>query len=458
MTLLRAAVPVVLAVLWTDLTGLGAARRLLSRLTGEEKIAWGFGAGMLLQSAIFSVLVLFRLPTRPLPMFLYGLVLALALCRLGRREDGAAPRAGAVPKAARALLVLAAAACALFLLQAVVEPMWANDYLAVWGLKAKTISLSSAVPSRLFHDPAAAFSHPEYPLVLPLFLAAISALAGSWNDHALALLFPAFEAALLLGLFGFFRRRGKPRGGAVAALLVSLLFFLFQAFEVGMADIPLSFALVLLALAAVDLDEPQKGGGAAGRAAIAALLCCGLKQEGTLFVVLLAGALALRSLRGFRRKALAPSAVMLAAALTNWGLLRLLRGSLTDRDYDLSLPGGRGFPVLLARLSAVWATVLRAQVLPLAIPAAALALFLILTPRTRLDFLLAVLGAQFVAYVSVCALSSVDPLWQAQFIPRIAAALFPVLCAVLGERFGSLFEGSEGRVRAFSPAVKVRGK
>jgi hypothetical protein len=453
---LGGAVRVALAIFWSGWIGHRVARPLLSRLSGEERIAWGFGIGLLLQAALYSILLLFGLEPGPILMLLPGLALAIALAI---RSRGTRVRADLepLPPAAVGLLVLTGIAWVLFLLSSAVEPMWANDYLAIWGLKAKTISLSSAIPPRLFHDAATAWSHPEYPLLLPLFLASLSALAGEWNDHALALLFPALSAALLLALSGFFRRRRHLLGGAIAALLVSLFFFLFQAFEVGMAEIPLAFALLLVALSANDRDEdPGKLGATAGtgwRVAIAGLLCCGLKQEGTLFVLLLAAGIALRGIVDRRRRLASTPAFLLVPAALNWGILRILRGPLADRDFDLSYLNPGKIPLLFHRLSTVWAAVLRFQLLPVAIPAGALLLFLLLTPRSRLDWLLPVLGAQLFVYVSVCAFSSFDPRWQAQFVPRIAGALFPVLCAVVGERSALLFE--DGGVEAAN-RVKVR--
>ena len=454
MRLFQASAPFLLGILWTGVVGYVAARRLLSALSTEEKIAWGFGAGLLVQSAAYATLLLVGLRPRPAAMIVYGIVLSLAL---GRRRRKIGPEASApVSRAALALLALAAIAWALFLFQGIVEPMWANDYLAVWGFKAKTIFLSSSVPARLFHDPATAFSHPEYPLLLPLALASLSALAGAWNDHALALLFPAIEAALLLALFGFLRRRGRALGGAVAALLASLLFFLFQGFEAGMADIPLAFAAVLVALSATDFFDPRAAG-AAGRAAIASFLCCGFKQEGTLFVILVAAAVAVRSARGIRRARFLPVAALLLPAAFNGAILLLLRGSLADRDYDLGFLGLAKLPLLPSRFAAAGSVLLRSHGLFLAVPAAALFVFWIATPRSRLDWLVPVVAAQVLAYVAVCSLSSVDPRWQAQFVPRIAAALFPVLCAAIGDRYASLFEPDEDRVRVFPPAVRVRG-
>lgn len=435
MSALAGAAAFALAIFWSGVLGYRLARPLFSTLSREEKIAWSFGIGLLPQAALFSTLLVFRLEPRPIRMFLYGVLLLFAVRGRGK---GVASEPEPLPRAAAVLLVLAGVAWFLFLLQSVVEPMWANDYLAIWGFKGKTIFLSSSIPRRLFRDSATAWSHPEYPLLLPLFLAALSALAGSWDDHALALLFPALSAALFLALFGFFRRRGRPLGGAIAVLLASLFFPLFQAFDVGMAEIPLAFALVLLVFSAADLEE-RPGMGPAARVAMALFLCCGLKQEGTLFVLLLAAGIVLRS-RMPRRQRLTLTLTLLAPAAVNWTILRVVRGAIRDRDYDLSFLSPGKFSLLLPRFFAVGAAALRWQLLPIALPAAAVVLFLILTPRSRFDWLLAVSGAQLLAYVSVCALSAVDPLWQIQFVPRISGVLFPVLCAVVGERGSLIFE------------------
>ena len=441
MSFLAGALPAALALLWSTALGRRVARPLLAPLSPEEKIGWGLGIGLLLQAAIFSALLLVRLEPRPILMVLYGILLALAV--RGKKQD--ARPAPEIPRIAIALLAVAGIAWALFLLQSVVEPMWANDYLAIWGFKARTISLSSSIPQRLFRDAATPWSHPEYPLLLPLAFASVSALAGSWNDRALGLLYPALSASLLLALFGFFRRRGRPLGGAIAVLLASLFFFLFQAFEVGMAEIPLAFAIVLLASSAADPDERAHAGRTA-RAAVAAFLCCGLKQEGTLFVLLLAAGIALR-MRADRLRRLILAVVLLAAAALNWMILRVARGPIADRDYDLSFVSPAKLPLLLSRLSAVGAAALRGQLLPIAVPAAAAALFLLLTPRSRIDWLLPVVGAQILAYFFVCALSSIDPLWQVQFVPRVSGVLFPLLCAVVGERSSLLFESGPVRVK-----------
>ena len=432
MTLLSAAGPFVLAILWTSLLGHRFARPLTGGLSAEEKIGWGVAIGFLFQAAVGLVLTLLGEKPGPIAMVACGIPFAIlaGFASSGRRLPSIPFSRNVIGLAA-----LAGIAWMIFLMQSAVEPMWANDYLAIWGFKAKTIALSPSIPPRLFHDPAAVWSHPEYPLLLPLIFASTAALAGSWNDQALALIYPVLSASIALALFGFLRRRGSAFAGAIAGLLVSLFFFLFQAFEVGMAEIPLALAVVLLATSAVDLSESLEPASAA-RTAVAAFLCCGLKQEGTLFVLLLSAALALRLRTAGRRPSLAIPAA--AAAVLHWATLRIARGPLADRDYDLGLLSSGSPGALIGRLWTALSAV-AANFAPIAIPAVAVALLLILTPRSRLDWLLPVLAAQVLAYVAICSLSSIDPVWEARFVPRISAILFPVLCGVLGDRVSRAF-------------------
>ncbi|HVQ54270.1 MAG TPA: hypothetical protein VMT25_03780, partial [Thermoanaerobaculia bacterium] len=47
-----------------------------------------------------------------------------------------------------------------YALRALTEPMWANDFIAIWGLKGKTIFGAVGYPERLR---SLEFAHPEYP-------------------------------------------------------------------------------------------------------------------------------------------------------------------------------------------------------------------------------------------------------------------------------------------------------
>ncbi|MEX0878303.1 MAG: hypothetical protein WD451_01075, partial [Thermoanaerobaculia bacterium] len=78
--------------------------------------------------------------------------------------------------------------------------MWSTDYLAFWGYKGKVVFLTGEVPRRLFQDPALYFAHREYPLLVPLSLAALASWLGEWNDQALAVFFPVCALATLLAI------------------------------------------------------------------------------------------------------------------------------------------------------------------------------------------------------------------------------------------------------------------
>jgi len=375
-------------------------------------------------------------------------IIALLFLFLGSRSMPGAERRP--DSAARVFLMLTGAAVVLFTAAAISEPMWSNDYLAIWGFKAKTIFLSQSIPWRLFHDPVTTWSHPEYPLFLPLTLAALSATIGNWDDHALAMIFPLFQMTLLATLYGWTKRRFSARAGAVAALLAASYFWLFRAFEVGMAEIPLAAALVLFAASAIDFVEaPGRARGA--RLAISALVAATIKQEGSLFVLLVAAWIVLRALRG--RRALVVPLLSLTAVpvFLHEIVLTAVRGRVADRDYDWSWARPEKWPVVAQRAGSVLERVLRSQVAPAWLPLAAVLAFLLLSrpaggSRTLL-FLGPPLLAQAGLYAVVCAFSSIDPLWQAQFLPRLVGALFPVLLLAAGPRFAFVCAGGDsGRV------------
>jgi hypothetical protein len=309
-----------------------------------ERAAWGFALG----------LTLLALPLPP--AFLLGLspVLAIAvlviLClatawilfrrkerlasTLSRRErEGVRGVLEPLPIFFAALILFGVVVYSLY---ALAEPLWSNDYLAIWGLKGKTIFLSAGIPPRLFTDPSLGYSHPEYPLGLPLVYAAVSFLLGRWDDQALALLFPFFQIATLLALTGWLRRRGASATLALGAgALLSQFEPLYSAFQTGLADIPFSFAALLFGCALVDVldgTDPL----ASRRLALAAFLSVSTKNEGLLLVA--AGAvlalLASRSARAAARSAL--TAIVLPAVLLT-GIGRLWKGSLPVRDFDFSL-------------------------------------------------------------------------------------------------------------------------
>lgn len=391
-------------------------------LTLEERIGWSWGGGMLLLASVYGLLL--AIHASPGPKKLGAILVLLVGVSATRRR---APRFPA-PRYSGAAIALAAAAAvgvALYAVQACAEPLWSTDFLAIWGLKGKTIYATGAVPARLFRDPATAWSHPEYPLLLPFLMAAFSAATGGWNDEALGLVFVFCQIAAVLVVGGYGRRRAGPAAGALAAMLVAFWYPLYRAFNTGLGEIPFALSLVLLATAAADEN--------AARCALAALLCVATKQEGTPFAALLAGTLALRRppSRSSRRSALA----IVAVAAIHFAALMLARGNLHDRDFTAAFLSPARAAELAGRLGHVL-TALAASWTPAAILGlAGLAGIFLLTRRAREDFLLLPLAFQLSLYLGACALSVWDPVWQLRSaFFRIAATLGPALAVVVACR------------------------
>jgi hypothetical protein len=310
----------------------------------SERAAWGFALGLTLLALPLPPAFLLGLSPVLAIAFLVALSLA-AVWFFSRRDARVAstlsPREREGVRAVIQPLHLFLAALIFFgivvyALYALAEPLWSNDYVAIWGLKGKTIFLSAGIPPRLFTDPSLGFSHPEYPLGLPLVYAAVSFLLGRWDDHALALLFPFFQIATLLALMGWLRRRGASATLALGAgALLAQFAPLYSAFRTGLADIPFSFAALLFGSALADvLDETDPL--AARRLAFAASLAVSTKNEGLLLIA--AGAvLALFALGSARAAARSAFAAIVVPAVLLTGIGRLWKGSLPVRDFDFSL-------------------------------------------------------------------------------------------------------------------------
>lgn len=414
-----------------SLVGYAVARLFTDGLWRPEKAAWSFATGLLVQAALFAALVSIA-PARVRLLQLVADAVIVAGSFLARRAPSARVR-GEVSRETRgrvlALLGVAVAAALLFLVTALSEPMWSTDYLGIWGLKAKTIAMAGHVPGRLFSDPALYWAHREYPLLVPFSLAMLASFAGGWNDQALAVLFPLCEAATLAALYGFVTRRVSPVAGAVAAALTALCFPLYRAVNVGTAEVPFALSLVLVATAFLE----KRGQGAFSRPelvrlAVASLFCVSIKQEGWLFVGLLAAALVVR------RRWLPAFALAVPAAL-HWFLLYLLRGPQTRRDFDFSFFQPAKWAELVPRFFHVLGRMIGTEALAAWLPLAAIVLYLLVTRRGLADPMLAILPVQLLCYAVAFSVSSFDPMYAVDgAFARIATTLFPTLALLLAAR------------------------
>jgi Dolichyl-phosphate-mannose-protein mannosyltransferase len=431
------ALAVVLALAMTYGVGWSLTLFCAGGLCRAERWAWSFAAGLLAQSILLLAAAATGLPPRR-GFFLAADLAVVAVCAWlarGRRRPEIAAPSGRTGPLVPLLLTAAGAAWLLFLLLAVSEPMWATDYLAIWGLKGKTIHETGTLPSRLFRDTSLYWAHREYPLLAPLTLAALAGIAGEWNDQALALLFPAVSLATLALLYGFLSRRVSRTAGAVATCLGAFCFRLYNPVNAGTAEVPFALGAVLAACALLDVLEANSSQ-ARLRLVLAALFCASAKQEGTLWIALLGVVfLAARGLRGWKREEWMAAGSLALPVSFHWVLLFLLRGPQTRRDFDFHFFEPGQWANLLSRFAAVCARVATTEMREAALPLAAILLYLLVTRRSLADVLLPALAAQILFYIVAFSVSSFDPMYAVDgAFRRIALTLFPMLALVLGAR------------------------
>ena len=167
-------------------------------------------------------------------------------------------------------------------------PVGAWDAWALWNLRAKFLAGAGGA-WRYALSPLISNTHPDYPLLLPAFVARVWKASGNMDAIApvvTALLFFAALLALLVSVVALMR-------GAASALLAGLVILSTTSLLVWApaqyADIPLAF-YYLGAMALIFLEASPNSG---GRAALFwAGLCAGLaawtKNEGIAFLACLA--------------------------------------------------------------------------------------------------------------------------------------------------------------------------
>ncbi len=81
---------------------------------------------------------------------------------------------------------------------ATVARLGAWDFWAIWGLKGRVFFEHRGIDWPFLENPYYAFSHPDYPPLLPLNDVFLALHDGMWSDRSIGLLTTLFAAALLL--------------------------------------------------------------------------------------------------------------------------------------------------------------------------------------------------------------------------------------------------------------------
>jgi hypothetical protein len=288
-----------------------AARLSRSRLL-VGSLAVGIGLG-LSSSAFFVWLSLLGAPAARFPIAEFGLVVLLAGGALyaSHRRPLRTPGPGwmAAPSAPRlhpllslALWLSVGCATIAFLVESAISRQGGWDAWMTWNMHARVIFRSGEHWREVLIG-LPAWSHPDYPLLLPGSIARIWTYMGQESavaPVAVAMLFTFATIGLLYSSVSILR---SPTQGALAALLlVGTKFFILHGAS-QFADIPLSFfflaTLVLLALPELWPEDRPRLLVLAG---VTAGLSAWTKNEGVLFLlaVLVGYGLVIVRARGWR--------------------------------------------------------------------------------------------------------------------------------------------------------------
>lgn len=217
------------------------------------------------------------------------------------------------------LLAVAAAACiGLVMLAAVavwlhmrVMPHGETDAIAIWNLRARSLSRGAPDWASIL-SPAIGWSHPDYPLLLPLAIARLWSYAGSETTAVPQLVaFVFFGSSVATVGVSVGRLCGATAGLLSAMTVVSARTYVFQV-SCQCADVPIGFFILVAVIFVVLARDSDPALAVAGAAAGFAAWT---KNEGQLLVVIIAAfaAIAFRNRLSRLRLFVLGSALPLAA-------------------------------------------------------------------------------------------------------------------------------------------------
>jgi hypothetical protein len=230
-----------------------------------------------------------------------------------------------------------------------------RDFFFIWGYKAKLFFTVQGIPWSFLGALPNDFSHPDYPLLVPLQFALPSILAGAWQPRGIGIVDTAFATAALIIAHRCLREELSPLVAAVGALSLAGCVLLPWP---GFAEGPLvaySASAVLL-LRSRRLEALPLAGALLALAAMS-------KNEGIAFVAATAVALLIAD-RQRLRVLITPAIVIVFWMLLRWNLHTDLftPGLLSRVAHNLQL-----FPKAFANIGAyqpfAWAGALGALAL-----------------------------------------------------------------------------------------------
>jgi hypothetical protein len=196
------------------------------------------------------------------------------------------------------------------------RPLADYDGWAIWGMKAKALTLLGWADPALFASEAARPAHTDYPLLVPSLEAVAARAMGGFDPRLVHLQFLLVGVAGIAALYGFLR--GRTPAWLLWPVLVALAAApaLTSQLVTAYADVPLAFLVAAGVLAAARwIDDGSPRTLALATAFLGA--GCLTKNEGAVFAVAVLAALALATRR--RRPPLVAAAAI-EALLLPWQL------------------------------------------------------------------------------------------------------------------------------------------
>ncbi len=310
-----------------------------------------------------------------------ALLLVAALCGLRiwrQRASSPAPRTALAPHLFDLLTVLVVVS---YVLMVTAAPLPEWDFGAVWGLKGKVFFEHHGIDWHFLKSRWNRFSHPDYPLLLPLNYDYLALLRGGWDDSRLGVLSAAFGVATLLIVRAATARQTSPMKSALITLACAPVALAIQP---GIGESPMiAFTAAALLLLRDDDCHPPILLGLAG---------CS-KNEGIALIAVVLAALLLFQRRRVLRfwPALAIAAPWMAVKTILSLKTDLAEGSFIARAAERAPAAGEIAMALLQSLADRW--VWLAIVLAFAVATAA--------ARRRQRLIIAIVLLQLAAYFAI---------------------------------------------------------
>ena len=304
-----------------------------------EYWALAFLLGTAAMSALWIVLIPVYVLIHPMPLLSIAAVLLIAATR-SRLRIRMPARVRSWQWIDLLLAVLLGVEMALVLAASMHSPLgW--DGLFNFEMKARLMyenSPAGRLPLEYFSDASRAWSHPEYPLMIPFAEFWIYSWLGRVDQSAVKILFPLFYFSAVALLAGAVRRFSNPRAALLTALALGVLppLTYLPGAASGYADVPLATSLVgavsfaYLGLMSDDTDALYLSGVLGAVASWTKLE--GLMLACTVGLLTLAIGLALQ-----RRRAVVVFAIPLVV-MTPWLILQRLYG-MPSSDFAVPANG-----------------------------------------------------------------------------------------------------------------------